>query len=366
MQTTKPLDHYLQALAARGIEPDPSQRLALASLARLHNQITQAHIQLTKHRLKHHLNKIFGLKQHPIKGLYFWGAVGRGKTLLMDVFFEHLPFKAKQRLHFHDFMRHIHHELARLQGLKNPLSAVAKQISKEAQILCFDEFHVEDVADAMILADLLQHLFHEGVTLIFTSNTAPDSLYKNGVQRHRFLPAIGLIKQFTEVMQIDQGQDYRTQALLEAGVYFYPHSVENQHAIEKEFLQLATGDISYGHPLRIMDREIPTLAIAHQLVWFDFKSICQTYRSAEDYLLLMEQFDTFIITQVPVLEPNNDAAAKRFIHLIDVLYDHHAKLILSAAAPPDQLYQGKTLVQAFQRTQSRLIEMQGRGYLAAQ
>lgn len=364
MRILNPLSQYQEAFARRGIVPDACQLKALEALAHTHERLVQAHTQLSRHRLKNHLNKIFGLKQHPVKGFYFWGGVGRGKTLLMDVFFEHLPFKAKQRLHFHPFMRHIHHELKRHEGLKNPLSAIAKQISKETHIICFDEFFVDDVADAMILADLLQHLFHQGVTMIFTSNTAPDLLYKNGVQRQRFVPAIGLIKQYTDVTQIDQGLDYRALALMQSGVYFCPLTDSNQHLIEKEFLHIATGDVSYGKSVHIMDRDIETIAMAHCLVWFDFKIICVNYRSAQDYLELSEQFDTFIITHVPVMTEQDNSTVKRFIHLIDVLYDHHAKLILSAAALPHELYKGTALASEFQRTISRLIEMQGKEYLS--
>jgi cell division protein ZapE len=364
MRIINPLPHYLEALAQRGIAPDPGQSSALEALAQVHEKLATAHKKSAGHHLKRHLNKLLGLKQHPVKGLYFWGGVGRGKTLLMDIFFKHLPFKAKQRLHFHAFMRHVHHELKRLEGLKNPLSAIAKEIAKQTHIICFDEFHVDDVADAMILADLLQSLFHEGVTMIFTSNIAPDLLYKNGVQRHRFLPAINLIQEHTKIMEIDQGQDYRSLSLIQSGTYFSPLSDENQQAITNEFLHIATGDIVYGHSLRIEDRNIPTLALAHRLAWFDFKTICVSYRSAQDYLSLTEQFDTFIITHVPIMREADDAAAKRFVHLIDVLYDHQAKLIISAAAAPAQLYQGKALFKEFQRTISRLIEMQGKEYLS--
>jgi cell division protein ZapE len=363
MRIENPLPQYLKAFAHRGLVPDPAQTQALEALARVHQSLVKAHIQTSGHKIKHHFNKLFGLKQHPVQGFYFWGGVGRGKTLLMDIFFDNIPFKAKQRLHFHVFMRHIHHELKRLEGLKNPLSTISKEIAKQTHIICFDEFFVDDVADAMILADLLQHLFHEGVTMVFTSNTEPDLLYKNGVQRHRFIPAIDLIKHHTTVMQIDQGVDYRSQSLIQSGVYFTPLNPDTQHRIEKEFLQLATGDVSYGHSVHIMDREIETIALAHSLVWFDFDKICVNYRSAQDYLELSEQFDTFIITQIPVMNEADNAAVKRFIHLIDVLYDQHCKLIISAQNLPQQLYQGMALSKEFQRTVSRLLEMQSHEYL---
>lgn len=358
MRSLNPFPQYLEKFTQRGFSPDPAQLLALEALALVHEKLVLSH-----HKKHLKLKKMLGLRPSSVKGLYFWGGVGRGKTLLMDIFFEQLPFKAKQRFHFHAFMRRVHQELKQLEGLKNPLTAIAKNITKQTQILCFDEFHVDDVADAMILGELFKTLFHEGLTIIFTSNTAPDQLYKNGVQRHLFLPVINLIKDKTTVMEIDQGQDYRKQALMEAGVYFSPLTDTHQQIIEHKFLQIATGDILYGHSVSIESRDIPTLALAHRLIWFDFKSICQTYRSAEDYLSLTAQFDTFFITRVPVLLEADNPPAKRFIHLIDVLYDHRAKLIISAAALPAELYQGKSLAKEFQRTISRLIEMQGHDYM---
>lgn len=363
MHASNPLKLYQQTLTERGITPDATQLQVLEALATIHKKLTDTHIKLTHKKIKHHMNKVFGLKQHPVKGLYLWGGVGRGKTLLMDVFFEHLPFRAKQRLHFHRFMRHVHHEMKRLEGMKNPLRAIAKETAKQTHILCFDEFYVDDVADAMILGNLLDQLFHEGVTIIFTSNTEPSELYKKGVQRQLFVPAIKLIQKFTDVIHVDAGQDYRIQTLLNHGVYFTPLNDANREAIKSEFLKLATGKVEYGNTVSALGREIPKVASAHDLVWFDFKDICVSARSAQDYLALTEQFDTFIVTGVPVLRAEDDAAARRFIHIVDVLYDHHDTLIINAETSPDKIYQGQSLQKDFQRTQSRLIEMQSESYL---
>jgi cell division protein ZapE len=357
------LQQYHQLFAEKQIKPDAQQQVALEKLAAIAEQLSDTHKKLTHHKIKHHINKLFGLKQHPIKGIYFWGGVGRGKTLLMDMFFQTLPFRAKKRVHFHPFMRHVHHELRKIQGMKNPLRSVAKEIAKETHVLCFDEFFVDDVADALILAELLEQIFHEGVTLIFTSNTKPDELYKNGVQRQLFLPAIRLIKNFTEVINLDAGEDYRLRTLLEKGVYFTPINEETQTTIKQEFLALATGDVQYGSEVEVLNRKIPCAAMAHKMIWFDFKDICVAARSSHDYLALLDDFDTFIVGDVPLLGKEDLNATKRFIHLIDVLYDNHATLILSSAVAIEELYQGEELKKEFQRTQSRLREMFSRDYL---
>lgn len=360
---TKFLEQYLNSLGEKKIKPDSQQQAALEKLAKIAELLCETHKKLTHRKIKHHMNKLFGFKQHPIKGIYFWGSVGRGKTMLMDVFFQSLPFRAKKRVHFHPFMRHVHAELTKLQGMKNPLRTVAKEIAKETHVICFDEFFVLDVADALILGELLEQIFHEGVTLIFTSNTPPNDLYKNGVQRQLFLPTIALIKSFTEVIKLDAGEDYRLKTLLETGVFFTPHNEKTQTTIKQEFLSLATGDIKYGQDIEILDRSIPTVAIAHNLIWFDFKNICCSARSSYDYLALLEGFDTFIVTDVPQLQKDDINAAKRFIHLIDVLYDNHATLIMSSEVDIADLYQGKDLKVEFMRTSSRLREMFSKEYL---
>ncbi len=363
MNTEKILNEYLRILGEKQIKPDSEQRAAMQQLATIAEQLSSTHKKLTHHKIKHHLNKLFGFKQHPVKGIYFWGSVGRGKSMLMDLFFQNLPFRAKKRVHFHPFMRHVHAQLTQLQGMKNPLRAVAKEIAKETHVICFDEFFVDDVADALILGELLEQIFHEGVTLIFTSNTAPDALYKSGVQRHLFLPTIRLIKNFTQVINLDAGEDYRLRTLLETGVFFTPIDAHTQMTIKKEFKTLATGEITYGHDIEIIDRKIPTIAIAHKLIWFSFKDICMSNRSSHDYLALLETFDTFIVTDVPQLHNADKSASKRFVHLIDVLYDNHATLIMSSEVDITELYKGQDLKAEFMRTSSRLREMFSKDYL---
>lgn len=362
--TLKEIQQYYQrVLEAKGITPDPLQAEALVLLADIHLKLVNTHHKLTHQRLKHHMNKLFGLKQNPVQGIYCWGGVGRGKTLMMDLFFEHLPFKAKQRLHFHHFMRKVHEDLRRLQGLKNPLRAIANEIAKHMHVLCFDEFHVDDVADALILAELITYIYHEGVTLLFTSNTAPDDLYKNGVQRQLFTPMIALIKAHSYVLHFTQPHDYRLSILMEKGLYFSPLNIKTQESMKHEFASLATGPIKYGHNITIFDREIPTVAMAHKMIWFDFADICKSARSAQDYIQLIEQFSTFFVSHVPQMNASLDSAAKRFIHWVDVLYDAKATLIISAEAPIASLYTGVDLRTEFQRTISRLIEMQTEQYL---
>lgn len=354
---------YLNALAHKGVTPDPLQAEALVLLGDIHFKLVRTHHLLTHERLKHHANKIFGLKQHPIKGVYFWGGVGRGKTLMMDVFFEHLPFKAKQRLHFHHFMRQVHKDLARLQGLKNPLRTIAREMAKHAHVVCFDEFYVDDVADALILAELVTYIYHEGVTLLFTSNTAPDDLYKQGVQRQLFTPMITLVKTHSHVLHFTQDQDYRLKVLMNEGVYFSPLNIKAQEGMKQEFAHLATGPIKYGHNITLFEREIPTTALTHNMVWFDFNDICKSARSAQDYILLTEQFNTFFVSHIPQMNAALDSAAKRFVHFVDVLYDAKAVLVISAEVPIATLYTGQDLRNEFQRTISRLIEMQTEQYL---
>jgi cell division protein ZapE len=292
------------------------------------------------------------------KGIYCWGGVGRGKTLLMDLFFNHLTLQKKQRLHFHAFMRQIHAKLHEQKGQKNPLRLIAKNWAKNTQVLCLDEMMVDDVADAMILAQLLEALHEAGVILVFTSNTAPDNLYKNGVQRQRFLPAIDLIKSKTEVVFIGEGVDYRSKILSESGTFFTPLNEENAARIKNEFELLTQGVYENNKNLLINDHVFITQACSEHIAWFSFHELCEKPRAYPDYLALSEQFKALFVTDMPICAARDDAAVKRFIHLIDVLYDAKITLILSAAAAIPDLYQGKSLKKEFERTQSRLVEMQ--------
>lgn len=338
---------YETALHERGIVPDASQRAVLRQCAALTETL-----ESTIGRLLRQLH----VASSP-QGLYLWGGVGRGKTLLMDLFFQHLGIVKKKRMHFHDFMHTMHESLRALDGHKNPLIAIAKQWRRECDVLCLDECTVDDVADAMILGELLTRFFKSGIVLITTSNTRPDKLYEKGVQRQRFLVAIEAIQTYCHVMHVDNGEDYRHRTLTHDAMHL---KASDTQQLETLFHQLATGPVTWHHTIIVDERPIMANAMAHRMIWFEFNAICRTYRSTPDYLKLVKQFDTFFITHVPMLFEKDTDAVRRFVHLIDVLYDNHVRLVFSAEADVDMLYQGKLLKPEFQRTQSRLTEMMHR------
>ena len=302
----------------------------------------------------------------PVKGLYFWGGVGRGKTYLMDAFYDSLPFEQKMRAHFHRFMQRVHQELKLLAGEKNPLSLVATKLSREARVICFDEFFVSDITDAMILGSLFEQLFHRGVTLVATSNIIPDDLYKDGLQRSRFLPAIALINRHTDVVNLDGGVDYRLRALEQAELYHYPLDNGAEISLQQSFNRLNpdAAHIEEGVGLAIEGRQIVARKVCDDVAWFDFKALCDGPRSQNDYIELARIFHSVLISNVPQMSAGNDDQARRFISLIDEFYDHNVKLVLSAAVPLEQLYAGGRLAFQFERTRSRLLEMQSHDYLA--
>lgn len=303
------------------------------------------------------------LKQKPVRGIYLWGSVGRGKTVLMDMFFHLLPFKQKERYHFHRFMQHVHQQLKALQGESDPLYLVAKAFKARTCIICFDEFYVTDIADAMILAELFRHLFLLGVTLVATSNIKPDDLYANGLQRDKFLPAISLIKENTQVISMDGNTDYRMQYLANTQLYQYPADEKTEQNLLKYFHKLAAEEGFKDKSLRIVDREIPSKWCAEDIVWFDFKVLCDGPRSTLDYIQIARDFKTVLLSHVTLMNEANEDVARRFIALVDEFYDHKVTLILSAHEPLGRLYQGKRHVTDFQRTISRLTEMQSLDYL---
>ena len=300
----------------------------------------------------------------PETGLYIWGGVGRGKTWLVDIFFNRIPIKAKMRRHFHHFMREIHESLDRLQGKREPLELVAEELSKQIRVLCLDEFIVIDITDAMILAQLLKALFARGVTLVTTSNTMPDNLYENGLQRANFLPAIEMLKVHTKVIKLDSDVDYRLRYLEQATVYHTPLGPKVDERLAEEFERLSPEEGHEGGSVHIFGRDIPIKRIADDVIWFDFMALCGPPRSQADYLELACCYHTVMISDVPVLGSSLDDATRRFLYLIDEFYDRGVKLIVSAASAPESLYQGKRLVFDFQRAVSRLKEMQSKAYLA--
>ncbi|MBK1645766.1 cell division protein ZapE [Thiocapsa imhoffii] len=305
----------------------------------------------------------------PVKGLYLWGDVGRGKTYLMDWFARDLELAGKRRVHFHHFIRDVHDRLSRLPKQPDPLEVIAQDLCSETRVLCLDEFLVTDITDAMILHGLLRALFARGITLITTANTRPEELYRNGLQRQRFLPAIELLQRHTQVFELDGGRDYRLRALTRGGVFFVIDAVApaaTEQALSTYFEQLTGGHTDgSGSQLTVNGRSIPMRRAGADVIWFDFDALCGTPRSAADYIEIAREFHTLFLSDVPVLGPAHEAAARRFLVLVDELYDQGVKLILSSTVPVERLYAGGLVDFAHERLISRLIEMQSERYLAA-
>ncbi|MBT8140833.1 MAG: cell division protein ZapE [Gammaproteobacteria bacterium] len=302
----------------------------------------------------------------PVKGLYLWGKVGRGKTFLMDLFYDHLDTPRKKRQHFHRFMHDVHERLNSLDNESDTLTIIANDLAKDIDIICFDEFFVSDIADAMILGTLFTELFNRGVTLVATSNCAPDDLYYGGLQRARFLPAIQAIKQHTELVCLDGKVDYRLRVLEQAEIYHSPLDAKAEENLVEYFHQIAPNKPLGEVILDVNHRKIKARNKADGIAWFDFSEICETERSQDDYIELSREFHTVLISNVSQMDEFNENAARRFIALVDEFYDRQVKLIISAEVPLFELYQGKRLTFEFQRTESRLQEMQSHDYLAKQ
>ncbi|MBP6808706.1 MAG: AFG1 family ATPase [Chromatiaceae bacterium] len=349
---------------------DPVQAEAARRLAALHATLAQPSIPGPARRgLAGRIRSRFkpppAPAPAPVPGLYLWGGVGRGKTYLMDWFAEALPLPGKQRLHFHHLMRDLHEEMAGLPRQPDPLELVAERRCQDLRVLCLDEFVVTDIADATLLHGLLRAFFRRGVTLVTTSNTPPDRLYLNGLQRPLFLPAIALLKQHTEVFELDGGVDYRLQTLREDGVYHHAAQGDAEAHLAATFARLAGGHQGGPAALHINGRDIPARRLGPDLAWFDFEVLCGGPRAAADYIEIGREFHTVLLSGVPRLTARQDAAARRFLHLVDELYDRRVKLILSAAVPLEELYSGELHEFAHERLTSRLVEMQSTGYLAA-
>ena len=297
-------------------------------------------------------------------GLYLWGGVGRGKTHLVDCFFNHLPIKKKLRLHFHRFMQLVHEELRLLDGIEDPLKQVAKNLSNRAKLLCLDEMHVIDITDAMLLGRLFQHLFDLGIVLVTTSNFHPDDLYKNGLQRDRFKPAIELLKKHTKVLEMRGDIDYRRRAFEEIGVYYLSSNNDSDSKLEEHFHRLSGVSLQKDRTdIIINNRKIPVKMWNSEVVWFSFDDLCNTPRSTEDYTQIATFFRTVIISNIPVMDSSMDDAARRFINMIDTFYDMHVNIVVSADAEPEGLYRSTKLVFEFKRTVSRINEMQSQSYI---
>lgn len=360
-----PLDAYRRDLAQGLITPDASQQSAVVALQRIFEQLNERWSKAP--RWWPGISHRFGLSRpQPVQGLYLWGGVGRGKTYLMDLFFHALPGNRKLRMHFHRFMLMVHKRLADMKGQSDPLKRVAGDIAKDVDIICFDEFFVSDIGDAMILAKLMDALFDAGVALVATSNIEPEHLYERGLQRPKFLPAIALIRRYCSVMNVDGGIDYRLRSLDKAPVFHFPLNAANAQAMQDLFGELTRGLwVETNKILDIQERKVIASAWSEGLVWFDFEVLCGGPRSAADYIEIARQYHTVLISGIPVLHEKDDDKARRFITLVDEFYDHGVKLVLSAADSLEHLYQGSDLGFPFTRTRSRLLEMQTREYLGS-
>lgn len=362
-----PIQRYNRDIIEKGFQQDSAQRIAAEALDKLYREL----IDYTNYRPpeRSFLQKLMGKKAQPAKkpcGLYFWGGVGRGKTYLMDSFYHSLPGNKKLRLHFHRFMQYVHDELKRFGEIEDPLEHVAQSLSEDATVLCFDEFYVSDITDAMILATLLRALFERGVVLVATSNIPPTDLYKNGLQRARFLPAIKLIETQCQVMNLDSGIDYRLRTLQQAEIFHSPLGVQATANLDNYFSQLVNDKDTPLKHIEINHRDIEVMAAREGVLCASFAQLCQTMRSQNDYIEISKLYHTVLLADVPQLSSALDDAARRFLALVDEFYERKVKLIISCEVELACIYQHGRLEFEFQRCVSRLTEMQSHEYLASE
>lgn len=351
------LDAYDALLKARGYKSDPAQRAAAQRLQKLYTELLAF-----KAARSSALRKLFTRPAMP-RSVYFWGGVGRGKSFLMDCFFDSVPYKRKRRTHFHAFMQEVQNDLKNHNHEPDPLQKVADRIARQTRLLCFDEFHVSDIADAMILGRLLDALFARGVIFVMTSNYPPDGLYPNGLMRINFLPTIEMIKRRFDVFEVDHGTDYRLRQLEKIEIYLVPADEAAERKMRDDFRRLAGGD-GQGGTIEVLERKLPVVRRAPGVIWFDFATLCGGPRSQNDYLEIAREHHSVLLSKVPKMRVGNAAEARRFTWLIDVLYDHRVKLIMSAEVEAHELYVEGQNAHEFVRTVSRLIEMRSRDYLA--
>ncbi len=369
MQSLSPTSRYLTALKEGSHQPDDVQKEAVTRLDTIYQQLITEQEPAAQQSggLMAKFSKLLGKRdtapREPVRGLYMWGGVGRGKTWLMDLFYHSLPGERKQRLHFHRFMLRVHEELTTLQGQSDPLEIVADRFKAQTDVLCFDEFFVSDITDAMLLGGLMKALFARGITLVATSNIPPDELYRNGLQRARFLPAIEAIKQFCDVMNVDAGIDYRLRTLTQAHLWLSPLGEETAQQMDKLWLALAGAPRRHAPELEVNHRPLATLGVESQTLAVSFATLCVDARSQHDYIALSRLFHTVMLFEVPVMTKLMENEARRFIALVDEFYERHVKLVVSAAAPLHEIYQGERVRFEFQRCLSRLQEMQSEEYL---
>ncbi len=351
-----PAERYSQALSSGQFLPDEAQAQAVQELDRVWHEL------IHRYKASKKAFRRFRRQTAP-RGVYMWGGVGRGKTWLMDQFFESIPFRRKLRMHFHHFMQHVHRELNKLSGQRNPLDLVADQIYKDAVIICFDEFFVSNVTDAMILSDLFQKLFQRGITLVATSNIAPDGLYKNGIHRDRFLPTIEMVKKNCVVLNVDAGVDYRLRVLKQAQLFKAPLSHEAQQWIAQRFSALTQTQVQSQESIIINNRIVETIGHTEDVLWCEFSELCLKPRSPSDFIEIANIYNTVLVSNVPHLTDQINDATRRFIYLVDEFYDRGVKLLLTSQDDIINIYHGEKLAFEIERTRSRLLEMQSDEYL---
>ena len=356
-----PSQRYAEGVARGDWQHDPAQQPALLELDRIHAALLAPVPQPGA------FARLFGAQAPPApRGLYLWGGVGRGKTFLIDLFFDGLPAGEKRRTHFHRFMREVQQRLREHAGQRDPLATIAKEWRRSLRVLVLDEFFVSDIGDAMLLGRLLEHLFAEGVVLVTSSNAAPGELYKDGLQRARFLPAIALLERQCSVVLLDSDHDYRLRALTRSPVYRMPLDAQSDAWLSERWQALGGDQAHVDAGIVIDGRRIPVRARCKGLCWFDFAALCEGPRGNADYIEIAREFHTVLVGGIPRMDASCDDAARRFVHLVDELYDRHVNLVCTAAAAPMSLYAGERLTGAFERTSSRLIEMQSADYLASE
>ncbi len=362
-------DEYYRQLQLKGYQEDESQQAVVHMLDDLQHQIR--HHQQYRQTLVAKIHHWLGTAEQPPRGCYIWGKVGRGKTWLMDMFFdtlnEHsLVGKQKIRLHFHHFMQAIHDQLSLLGEHKHPLKHIAKTFARRYRVLCLDEFHVADITDAMLLYGLLDNLFSEGVILIATSNQPVDELYKNGLQRERFLPAIQLIKLYCAEIHLDGAIDHRLRILEQADTWYPASSDESRQAMELRFCELSSSPARRNTRIQLNYREIDTVMLSNDIIWLEFDTLCGHQRGSADYIEIARQYHTVFISNIPIMDDSHNDRARRFINMIDEYYDRKVNILVSAEGTPDSLYQGQQLAEEFMRTASRLQEMRSHEYFRAE
>ena len=354
------LDAYENLLSRHGYAADPAQRVAAERLQTLYYQLLSFKVGR-----RSTLRRVFAPPELP-RGVYFWGGVGRGKSFLMDCFFSSVPYVRKRRVHFHAFMRSVHERLKFHKGETDPLRQTADEIARDCRLICFDEFHVSDIADAMILGRLLDALFSRGVIFVMTSNYPPERLYLNGLQRENFLPTIALIKSRLDVLEVDSGVDYRLRTLEHLDLFHYPSDSVAEAKMAASFDAMTGTEDSPGSAVEVLGRSIPVLRQGSGVIWFDFRALCDGPRSQNDYLELARSYHTLLLSGIPRMTSSMSSMARRFTWLVDVLYDHRVKLIATAECSPEELYREGPQSGEFFRTVSRLVEMRSHEYLMLQ